>query len=313
MPKKSQFQNLVLQQTLQDYAQQPTAIQPAITLPIQPEALVPLPLAQSLFLQTRSIKAGRATTGRTSDEMLPFVSGAHVAVDTPIPSGGLLPPIDPPARSLRKKQLLRGTAIALSALLILAIYLTWHSTTSTAASPTITQQTPTSLLNVPSPQPDNSAADSTASGSANATIQVYIVGAIKHPGVYTLPANARVYQLIQAAGGTQPNADLVSINLAAKLTDGQEIYVLSVGEIAPETAVKPPGTVTSSTPMPAGSLVNINTATETQMEQTLHVSAATAKKIVDYRTQHGTYTSVDQLLQVVSQSIYNRIKGMVTT
>src|SRR5258708_38294836 len=146
MPKKSQFQNLVLQQTLQDHAQQPTAIQPAITLPIKPEVLVPLPLAQPLFLQTRPVKVGRATAGRTIDEMLPFVSEAHVAVDTPIPSGELLPPIDPPARSLRKKQLLRGAAIALSALLILAIYLTWHSTTSTAASPTITQQASTSLL-----------------------------------------------------------------------------------------------------------------------------------------------------------------------
>ncbi len=52
-----------------------------------------------------------------------------------------------------------------------------------------------------------------------------IVGAVRHPGVYTLPASARVYQLLQAAGGPLPNADLVALNMAAKLSDGQEVYV----------------------------------------------------------------------------------------
>src|SRR6266487_1226390 len=49
-----------------------------------------------------------------------------------------------------------------------------------------------------------------------------------------------------------------------------------------------------------------------EMRQILHVSAATAQKIIDYRQQHGNYTSVDQLLQVVSRSIYDRIRKLVT-
>lgn len=56
----------------------------------------------------------------------------------------------------------------------------------------------------------------------------------------------------------------------------------------------------------------MNTATLDQMRQDLHVSSATAQKIIDYRTQHGPYTSVDQLLQVVSRSIYDKIKNSVT-
>jgi competence protein ComEA len=145
-------------------------------------------------------------------------------------------------------------------------------------------------------------------------IQVYVVGAIQHPGVYTLPMGARVYQLVQAAGGTLPGADLVALNLAAQLTDGEEIYVLREGE-TPHSGYTNGSFVPGGTGTPtaaSGQLVNINTASETEMRQVLHVSAATAQKIIAYRTQHGPYTSVDQLLQVVSKSIYDHIKTLVT-
>jgi competence protein ComEA len=314
MPKKSQFKNLALQQTLQDCAQQPTTIQPAITLPIKPEALIPLPPAMPFFVQSLPVRQGPTAIIPKDSDLAASASDTPEEISTPFLPGALIPSTNPPLHSRKKKQLLRGAAILLSALLILAIYLTWHSATPTAASPTITQQAYSSLSSTPSPQPVSSV--TTATSSDGTTIQVYIVGAVKHPGVYTLPADARVYQLIQAAGGTQPNADLVSINLAARLTDGQEIYVLSVGETQPAYTGSSAGTgagSAGSTPTTAnGPLVNINTATETAMMQGLHVSAATAKKIIDYRTQHGAYTSVDQLLQVVSKSIYDRIKGLVT-
>ncbi|MDQ6660809.1 MAG: helix-hairpin-helix domain-containing protein, partial [Chloroflexota bacterium] len=59
-------------------------------------------------------------------------------------------------------------------------------------------------------------------------------------------------------------------------------------------------------------LVNINTASSDEMRQQLHISSTTAQEIITYREQHGPYTSVDQLQLVVSQSIYNKIKDMVT-
>jgi len=136
------------------------------------------------------------------------------------------------------------------------------------------------------------------------------VGAVKHPGVYTLPVDARVYQLLQAAGGPLPNANLVALNMAAKLNDGQEVYVPVIGETPPVTGGVP-GPDTGSTAA-GGGLININTASVDQMRQALHVSSKTAQKIIDYRLQHGPYTSVDQLQQVVSRSIYNKIKDLVT-
>lgn len=311
MPKKSQFQNLVLQQTLQEYTQQPTSVQPAITLPLKPEDQVPLPPARPSFPSMLPEQMAKAGAALRIDDLMPFASALHEELETPMPSEESSSSLDLASRTRKKKQLLRGTLLLLGGLIIVAIYFTWHATSSTAASPMITQQAYSGLSSTPSPQL-TSAPASTGSDDSSNTIQVYIVGAVKHPGVYTLPADARVYQLIQAAGGTQPGADLVSINLAAKLTDGQEIYVLSIGETPPAYTGNSSAGGTGETATPTGPLVNINTATETQMEQSLHVSATTAKKIITYRTQHGMYTSVDQLLQVISQSIYDRIKNLVT-
>lgn len=311
MPKTSQFRNLVLQQTLQDYLQQPTLIQPALTLPIKPEALVPLPPAKPLFSQTPPVRPPATIGKQQGFEGLSPAPDLHEEMLAPNLPGTLLPPLSLPAHARKKKQLLRGVAILLSALLILAIYLAWHAATPTSASPTVTQQAASTFASSPGPTPTISKTSTVSSGGS--TIEVYIVGAIKHPGVYILPADARVYQLIKAAGGTQPNADLVSLNLAAKLVDGQEIYVLSIGETPPASVTNAQGSGTNGTPAAnTGSLVNLNTATETEMVQALHISSTTAKKIIDYRTQHGPYTSVDQLLQVVSQTIYDRIKSLVT-
>jgi len=126
-----------------------------------------------------------------------------------------------------------------------------------------------------------------------------------------LPAGARVYLLIQAAGGALPNADLVALNLAAPLNDGQEVYVTVIGEKPPTYIGGVPGPGASSSPN-AGQLVNINTATVDEMRQYLHISATTAQSIVNYRQQNGAFTSIDQLQLVVSKTIYNKIKGLIT-
>lgn len=141
-------------------------------------------------------------------------------------------------------------------------------------------------------------------------LHVYVTGSVRHPGVYTLPAGARVYQLLQAAGGALPQADLVSLNLAAPLTDGQEVYVLAVGETPPTYlgGVPGPGTNGTATTTQSGQLVNINTASADEMRTVLHVSSTTAQNIISGRP----YTSIDQLLQVVSRSIYDKIKNSVT-
>src|SRR5947209_12773660 len=207
-----------------------------------------------------------------------------------------------------KQTLKRIIPVIIALALVIVMYFVWNPPTSTppSSSPAITQQNFGS----------GTTSTTTKSTTGNGDIQVYIVGAVKHPGVYTLPAGARVYALLQAAGGPLPRANLVALNLAAPLTDGEEVYVTVVGENPPTYmgGVPGPGTSTggSGSPTAGGQPVNINTASVDEMRQSLHVSITTAQNIVNYRTQHGPFTSVDQLLQVVSRSIYDKIKGLVT-
>jgi competence protein ComEA len=204
----------------------------------------------------------------------------------------------------RKRRFAIPIAITISVLLALALYFVWHTPSSTS---TITQQ---NFSASPASQPLNVTSGKVSSSSGNTTIQVYVVGAVKHPGVYTLKTGARLYELLQAAGGTLPNADLIALNLAIKLSDGQEVYVPLIGEVIPTNI----GGVTGNNPGggAANQLVNINTASADELHLSLHISLTTAQNIVNYRLQHGPFTSVDQLQQVVSKSIYNKIKGMVT-
>jgi len=226
---------------------------------------------------------------------------------------------DIPQKKTRKQQVAR---IILAALLLsagAALYFIWGPVLPGTTTPdpgtadtTLTQQSVSTV------QPSVGSAKMASTGN---TIQVYVLGAIKHPGVYILPTNTRVYQLLDMAGGPLPGANLVSLNLAAKLNDGEVIYITRVGEKAPTdlgtsnsagSGGTTGDTTTNSSTTSSGTLVNINTASATELRQSLHVSATTANAIINYRMQHGPYASVDQLTNVVSTTIYNRIKDLVT-
>ena len=140
-------------------------------------------------------------------------------------------------------------------------------------------------------------------------IVVDVDGAVAHPGLYKLPPGSRVQAALAAAGGLSPQADAHRINRAAKLHDGQKLYVLSQGESTPPLAASSgqgcegqactstEGGVAGSDPEGQG-LVNINTANATQLTQLPGVGPAIAQKIIDYRTANGPFTSVDDLTKV---------------
>ena len=140
-------------------------------------------------------------------------------------------------------------------------------------------------------------------------IVVDVDGAVAHPGLYKLPPDSRVQAALAAAGGLSPQADAHRINRAAKLHDGQKLYVLSQGESTPPQAASSgqgcegqsctgaEGGVAGSDTEGQG-LVNINTANATQLTQLPGVGPAIAQKIIDYRTANGPFTSVDDLTKV---------------
>lgn len=131
-----------------------------------------------------------------------------------------------------------------------------------------------------------------------ASITAYILGAVTKPGVYMLASGARVEALVTAAGGALPVADLTRVDLAARVNDGQEVYVPRVGEKVPVTI---------------GGKVNINVASADDLHNALGISRTIAQRIVTYRATHGPFSAVSQLLLVpISQSTYDKIKGLVT-
>ena len=221
-----------------------------------------------------------------------------------------------PATPSKKKTITRMIAVFLVIGLASAIYIVWHTATPTTTTTTTTTSTSTNVS-----QQNFATTDTTTSTTDG--IRVYVVGAVKNPGIYTLASGARVYDLIQAAGGTLPTANLVAINLAAKLSDGQEVYITQIGETPPTSVngISTTGTVTTTGSSPSGigsgsdtnsQLTNINTASIDELTQNLHVSKKTAQTIIDYRTQNGNFSSVAQLAQVVSRTIYNKIKAECT-
>jgi competence protein ComEA len=120
---------------------------------------------------------------------------------------------------------------------------------------------------------------------------VHVAGAVVHPGVQRLPGDARVGDAIVAAGGARPDADTDAINLAAKVSDGDRVYVPRRGEIVPPAAS---GAGMSG---PAA-VLDLNAATADQLDALPGIGPATAQAIVQYRTEHGRFRSVDGLLAV---------------
>lgn len=161
------------------------------------------------------------------------------------------------------------------------------------AAPT---STPTPLVTAaPAPAAASPAASSgSASPASGASVTVDVTGKVRHPRVLTLPAGSRVVDAIRRAGGARPHVDLSSLNLAQVLTDGEQIVVGA----RPAAAVA--GTTSTSTTAAAGDgqTVHLNTATEQELESLPGVGPVTAAKILQWRTAHGSFSSVNELLEI---------------
>jgi competence protein ComEA len=144
-------------------------------------------------------------------------------------------------------------------------------------------------LRLPRAQPAPAAAPTTAD------VVVHVAGAVVHPGVARLPGGGRVTDAIAAAGGPTREADLDQVNLAARVSDGDRVYVPRRGE-APQAAVG--GTTGSASATARPGPVDLNSAGVEQLDALPGVGPATAKAIVDYRMTKGRFRSVDDLLAV---------------
>jgi competence protein ComEA len=136
------------------------------------------------------------------------------------------------------------------------------------------------------------------SGSSAAGVVVDVAGKVRHPGVYRLPAGARVQDAVTAAGGITPGVDPISINLARKLTDGEQVVVGLTASGQPASGQPATGGAGPATGGVGAGPVNLNTATAEQLDALPGVGPVLAQRIVDWRNQHGRFASVDELSNV---------------
>jgi len=204
--------------------------------------------------------------------------------EPPIPDStpvrpGLLAAFDPGRRGVR------ALAIVAAAVVCVAAFFAWR------ARPHATP--------VPSPV----VAASTGPSAAPSTVVVAVNGRVQKPGLVRLPSGSRVADAIEAAGGVLPNTDLTALNLARKVVDGELIVV---GAPAPAAA--------AAGGQAAGGQVNLNTATLSELQTLPGIGAVLAQRILDYRTAHGQFQSVNELRQVdgIGDATFAKLKDKVT-
>lgn len=162
---------------------------------------------------------------------------------------------------------------------------------STATSPT--ESGASAALAIPSASADDLGA-SQVSGNGSGDVVVDVAGKVRRPGIVVLPAGSRVTDAVKAAGGAKPGTDLSSLNLARVLVDGEQIVVGQAG-LAPGSATSVGTPAPGSTP---GALVSLNTADQAALESLPEVGPVTAQAIITWRSEHGGFTTIDELLEI---------------
>ena len=147
------------------------------------------------------------------------------------------------------------------------------------------------------------------SDPADFEIAVEVRGAVRSPGVYRLSQDARLNDLLTAAGGVTSDADLAPLNLARRLSDAEVVVIERVSSATPVVALS-----TQVPPQSISYLININTATSAELETLPGIGPVLAQRIIDDRTANGPYRDVADLNRVsgISEKLIDDIRAQIT-
>lgn len=134
---------------------------------------------------------------------------------------------------------------------------------------------------------------------------VYICGEVKLPGVYQVEEGARLYQVVEMAGGLLETAALNYLNLAESVTDGQKIVVPTIDEANALVIVEEEK---------SNGLVNINTANEDTLTTLPGIGASKAKNIINYRESKGGFQTIEELMEIdgIKEGVFHKVKDLIT-
>ncbi len=198
---------------------------------------------------------------------------------------------------LSRRRVLLGGLLLVVALLVGARFVVRAGTPAGAAAPPIVGS-----ADAPAAGPTGG-----APAIASTRLVVYVVGAVRRPGLYRLTQGSRVADAVARAGGVTRKADPAALNLAAPLADGEQVLVparLPVAVAASQGAAVPG--------VPQGP-IQLSSATAEQLDALPGIGPATAQKILDYRAEHGAFRSVEELDDVpgIGPARVEQLRGLV--
>ncbi len=167
----------------------------------------------------------------------------------------------------------------------------------------------------PSVSVSPSASPSVVASGAPAEVVVHVVGRVRRPGVLRLPLGSRVSDAVAAAGGATRRADVGAVNLARLLVDGEQVRVPAPGEPPTPTAGVGGAGPGAGSAAAATAPVSLNSADLGALDTLPGVGPVLAQRIVDWRTTHGRFTSVDELTEVsgIGEKLVEQLRPLVTT
>ncbi|MFF4499809.1 helix-hairpin-helix domain-containing protein [Streptomyces sp. NPDC001401] len=196
----------------------------------------------------------------------------------------------------------RRSVVALTALLVVAAAFAvqhfWAGRTQSVRAPDVVRAAAPfgERKGSGAPAPGASPGAMNAAGTAGAEIVVDVSGKVREPGIHRLPTGSRVADALRAAGGVRPGTSTDGLNRARLLVDGEQVIV--GGPAAPVPGAAAAGPAGSAPGAAPAAPVPLNTATVDQLDTLPGVGPVLAQHIVDYRTQHGGFRSVDELREV---------------
>lgn len=229
-----------------------------------------------------------------------------------------------------------GLGLVLLVAVAVAVLLAWQARPSAETAPRVRRMPPSTVAAVGTPggllagpssassMPSMSAASAATAASAAspaAEVVVHVVGAVRRPGLVQLPAGSRVADAVRAAGGATSAARVASVNLARLLVDGEQLVVQrrdgplivgAPGASAPGAGTGAGGAAAGSAP--ASSPVDLNSATIEALDGLPGIGPVLAQRILDWRSAHGRFTTVDELGEVsgIGEATLSDIRPLVT-
>jgi competence protein ComEA len=213
----------------------------------------------------------------------------------------------------------RSTALVLASGVLAVLVVVGHRLAQTGTAGTPEAVAPLEVVSEPS--------SPAASGAARNQLVVHVVGAVRRPGLFRLREGARVADAVARAGGATPRADLAALNLAAPLVDGIQVLVPARAPVArgspgggdsvPGSSGAGSGSDLGSGPEttgPAGRKVSLASATAEELDALPGVGPVTAQNILEYRSEHGPFRSVDDLDAVpgIGPTRIEQLRDLVT-